>query len=102
MKRKGFRIELGEIEEALYRHPSVAETAVVAVSDSDATVRIAAFLVWNGAPPSTVALKTFCATTLPAYMSPDLFVFLDRLPRTSTDKVDVQALKSQVSHASVG
>jgi amino acid adenylation domain-containing protein len=102
VKRKGFRIELGEIEQALYRHPSVAETAVVAVSDSDATVRIAAFLVWNGAPPSTVTLKTFCATTLPAYMSPDLFVFLDHLPRTSTDKVDLRALKSQVSHASVG
>ena len=101
VKRRGFRIELGEIEQALYRHPSVAETAVVAVSDSDATVRIAAFLVWNGAAPSTVALKTFCATTVPAYMSPDLFVFLDRLPRTSTDKVDIQALKNQVLHASV-
>ena len=102
VKRRGFRIELGEVEQALYRHPSVAETAVVAVADSDATVRIAAFVVCNGAPPSTVALKTFCATALPAYMSPDLFVFLDRLPRTPTDKVDLRALKNQVSHASAG
>ena len=37
-----------------------------------------------------------------AYMSPDLFVFLDHLPRTSSDKVDLRALKSRVSHASVG
>ena len=102
VKRRGFRIELGEIEQALYRHPSVAEAAVVAVSEPDGTVRIAAFLAWNGPPPSTVAIKTFCGTKLPAYMSPDVFVFLDRLPRTSTDKVDLQALKSQVQHAGVG
>jgi L-proline---[L-prolyl-carrier protein] ligase len=102
VKRRGYRIEVGEIEQALYRHPSVAEAAVVAVSDADSTVRIAAFLVWTGAAPSTVSLKTFCAKTLPAYMSPDWFVFLERLPRTSTGKVDVQALKSQVVHASAG
>ena len=102
VKRRGYRIEVGEIEQALYRHPSVAEAAVVAVSDADSTVRIAAFLVWTGAAPSTVFLKTFCAKTLPAYMSPDLFIFLERLPRTSTDKVDIQALKSQVVHASAG
>ena len=37
-------------------------------------------------------MKTFCAAQLPAYMSPDRFVFHDRLPRTSTDKVDYQTL----------
>ena len=70
---------------------------------TDATVKNRRRFSPAAAPaPSTVELKTFCAKTLPAYMSPDLFVFLDRLPRTSTDKVDVQALKSQVLHASVG
>ena len=37
-------------------------------------------------------MKMFCAQHLPAYMNPDLFVFLDSLPRTSTNKVDYQAL----------
>lgn len=101
VKRRGFRIELGEIEQVLYGHPSVAEAAAIAVSDPDGTVRIAAFLSWNGPPASTVALKTFCAAKLPAYMSPDFFILLDRLPRTPTDKVDLQALKSQVQHAGV-
>ncbi len=102
VKRRGFRIEIGEIERTLYLHPNVSEAAVVAVSDADAAVRLAAFLAWKGAAPSTVELKTFCARTLPAYMSPDVFFFVDRLPRTSTDKVDVRALKNQVLHASVG
>ena len=36
-------------------------------------------------------MKTFCAA-LPSYMNPDAFLFLEALPRTSTDKVDYQAL----------
>ena len=45
--------------------------------------------------PSIIELKTFCAQALPAYMSPDAFVVLDALPRTSTDKVDYQALRAR-------
>ena len=41
-------------------------------------------------------LKTFCATKVPAYMSPDRFVFRDRLPRTSSDKIDYQALLAEL------
>jgi hypothetical protein len=37
-------------------------------------------------------LKRFCHEHLPGYMSPDAFIFLPRLPRTSTAKVDYQAL----------
>ena len=42
---------------------------------------------------SLIELKTFCSKHLPLYMIPDLFVFHEALPRTSTDKVDYQALK---------
>ncbi len=31
----------------------------------------------------------------PPYMSPDVFIFMKDLPRTSTDKIDYQALKKQ-------
>ena len=37
-------------------------------------------------------MKSFCGARLPSYMSPDVFLFLDALPRTSTDKVDYQRL----------
>jgi acyl-coenzyme A synthetase/AMP-(fatty) acid ligase len=94
VKRRGYRIELGEIERALYLHPRLREVAVVSVPDADSGVRIVAFLSCReGAPPSIIELKTFCAGKLPVYMSPDRFIFEQRLPRTSTDKVDYQALK---------
>ena len=38
-------------------------------------------------------MKSFCAQHLPSYMSPDVFQFLDSLPRTSTDKIDYQGLR---------
>jgi amino acid adenylation domain-containing protein len=93
VKRRGYRIELGEIERGLYQHPDLREAATIAVPDSDSGVRILAYLVpQGGKKPSIIELKAFCAHALPGYMSPDVFRFLEFLPRTSTDKVDYQAL----------
>jgi acyl-coenzyme A synthetase/AMP-(fatty) acid ligase len=98
VKRRGYRIELGEIERALYLHPQVREAAVIATSDEDGGVRIVACLSCHNEPhPSIIEMKAFCASHLPAYMSPDRFVFLERLPRTSTDKVDYQTLRQEIA-----
>ncbi len=93
IKRRGYRIELGEIERGLYQHPLVGEAAVLAVPDESAGVRILAYLsTRSGERPSIIDLKTFCARALPSYMSPDAFLFLEALPRTSTNKIDYQGL----------
>jgi L-proline---[L-prolyl-carrier protein] ligase len=103
VKRRGYRIELGEIERALYRHDQVREAAVIAVPDDAAGVRVIANLTLHGGPrPSIIDLKTFCARHLPAYMSPDAFVFHDALPRTSTDKVDYQTLREAAAPTTAG
>ncbi len=99
VKRRGYRIELAEIERGLYQHPRVREAAVVSVPDPSSGVRILAFIVpQEGDRPSIIEMKTFCGQVLVAYMNPDRFIFLDALPRTSTNKVDYQALiRSQES-----
>jgi amino acid adenylation domain-containing protein len=100
VKRRGHRIELGEIEAALQRHPELREAAVVALEDGEAGVTIRAHVSGrHDAQLSIVALKRWCAGALPASMSPDLFVFHDALPRTSTDKVDYQALRKHGTKA---
>jgi amino acid adenylation domain-containing protein len=95
VKKRGYRVELGEIEAGLYRHPAVREAAVIALSDDDNGVRVKAFLSCKEAyhRPSLIELKRFCAENLPLYMIPDLFVFHETLPKTSTDKIDYQKLK---------
>jgi amino acid adenylation domain-containing protein len=93
VKRRGYRIELGDIENCLYQHPSIGEAAAVALANPESGVRITAFLSAVGpAQPSIIELKRFCHEHLPGYMSPDAFIFLPQLPRTSTAKVDYQAL----------
>jgi amino acid adenylation domain-containing protein len=93
IKRRGYRVELGEIEAGLAAHPAVCEVAVVAVRAEGAEVRVDAYLgVRDGRRPSLIELKQFCVDRLPRYMVPDRFHFVEALPRTSTDKVDYQAI----------
>ena len=96
VKRHGYRVELGEIEAGLATHPAVKEVAVVALPDQSAGVRIKAYLSLKGEQrPSVIELKQFCTGRLPRYMVPDVFGFLPALPRTSTDKINYQALLAQ-------
>lgn len=96
VKRRGYRVELGEIEAGLAKHPQLREVAVVANPGPDGGVRIKAFVApGDGGRPSIIQLKQFCMDVLPRYMAPDVFTFLDALPRTSTDKIDYQTLKAQ-------
>lgn len=92
VKRRGYRVELGEIEAALYRHSEIREAAAVAQQTERGVIVWAHLAAQDGPRPSLVDLKQFCAKHLPSYMNPDRFVFHERLPRTSTDKVDYQAL----------
>jgi len=95
IKKRGYRVELGEIEAGLYKHPAVKEAAVIALADDANGVRVKAFLSFrDGQRPSMIALKGFCSENLPAYMAPDLFAILETLPKTSTDKIDYQRLKT--------
>ena len=95
VKKRGYRVELGEIEAGLYKHPDVKEAAVIAISNEENGVQIKAFLSFkDGQNASRIELKRFCAENLPTYMIPDFFSFLDSLPKTSTDKIDYQKLKT--------
>lgn len=95
VKKRGYRVELGEIEAGLYRNPDVNEAAVIALSSEENGVQIKAFLSFHyGKTPSRIELKRFCAENLPNYMIPDFFTFLESLPKTSTNKIDYQMLKT--------
>jgi amino acid adenylation domain-containing protein len=95
VKLRGFRIEPGEIESALVRHPDVA-AAVVAVEGEDSDRHLVAYLVH--ASEGTISpseLRVFLKSTLPDFMVPDAFVWLDKLPLTPSGKIDRAALGSK-------
>jgi amino acid adenylation domain-containing protein len=95
IKKRGFRVELGEIEVCLYRHPGIREAAVVALADDSVGMSVHAHIVSKeGKPLSLIDMKTFCSKHIPIYMIPDRFSFHSSLPKTSTDKIDYQTLKT--------
>ncbi|MBL6430588.1 MAG: hypothetical protein HPM95_02730 [Alphaproteobacteria bacterium] len=95
MKIRGYRINLREVEEAVLKHPEVAAVAVVDRVADDATRYLAAVVeTTEGAELSLRALKRHLSESLPAYMAPETLEIVTELPKTSTGKVDRQALKA--------
>ncbi|HVT15951.1 MAG TPA: non-ribosomal peptide synthase/polyketide synthase [Thermoanaerobaculia bacterium] len=103
VKVRGQRIEPAEVESALAHHPAVLQAAVGAYGDSAASRRLVAWVVFRSpAPPPTAGeLRRFLAATLPEPMVPSAWVRLDRLPLTSTGKVDRRALSRLELHGSL-
>jgi acyl-coenzyme A synthetase/AMP-(fatty) acid ligase len=94
VKRRGCRIELGEIEATLLRNGEIQDVAVVAAPDTEHGVHITAFVSCRPRGSlSMAALRSISLRSLPRYMVPDRFVFVDDVPRTSTNKVDYEELK---------
>ncbi|NOZ55919.1 MAG: amino acid adenylation domain-containing protein, partial [Calditrichaeota bacterium] len=92
VKVRGFRIELGEIESVLRQHPDLKEAAVV-LREHEATGKfLAAYVVPASDSLDKEALRDYLRQRLPDYMVPRVFVQLERLPRTSSGKVNRRAL----------
>ncbi|HVS00288.1 MAG TPA: amino acid adenylation domain-containing protein, partial [Thermoanaerobaculia bacterium] len=88
VKVRGFRIELGDIEAHLARHPAV-QAAVAMVHEG----RLVAYLVPASQPvPGMDEIRRFLAASLPEYMLPAAWVWLEALPLTPNGKVDRKAL----------
>jgi L-proline---[L-prolyl-carrier protein] ligase len=93
IKTRGYRVELGEVEAAVYSHPAVREACLVAVPDEHLGHALLAYVaVSDGAELSAIALKRHISERLPRYMVPAEVRFEPSLPRTSTGKIDRQAL----------
>ncbi|HYT32145.1 MAG TPA: non-ribosomal peptide synthetase, partial [Thermoanaerobaculia bacterium] len=93
VKIRGYRIEIGEIEQALTRHPEILACAVAAREEKPGDKRLVGYVVSRtGSSPSVMELRGYLKSTLPDYMVPSTFVFLDALPLTPNGKLDRRAL----------
>ncbi len=93
VKKNGFRVELGEIENCLQLHNSVVDAASLAIYDKEYACQIIAVVHTLDHKEDTSDLRLWCQQRLPYYMIPDQFSFVEKVPKTSTDKTDYQTLK---------
>ncbi|HVX39487.1 MAG TPA: AMP-binding protein [Gemmatimonadaceae bacterium] len=96
IKTLGHRVSPDEVTDALYASGEVAEAVVMAEPDGMRGEQIVAVVTL--VPDGSVArLRAFCKTELPRYMQPARYQVEDALPRVSTGKYDVDAIRAQVA-----
>ncbi len=107
IKIRGYTVEISEIERTLLTHPGIKEAGVVAWDREPGEKYLIAYVVSRGSTTLPVDnLRGFLRATLPDYMIPSAFVFLESLPLTN-GKLDRTALpmpnhkRPDLSHAYV-
>ncbi|POX36952.1 non-ribosomal peptide synthetase, partial [Streptomyces sp. Ru73] len=90
VKIRGFRIEIGEIENTLLRMDGVRDGAVVVAERADRSKHLVAF--YSGRELDVTELRRGLGASLPAYMVPAAFHWLESLPLTANSKIDRKAL----------
>src|SRR5690606_11398447 len=119
VKIRGFRIELGEIESVLMSHGDASQAIVIAREDEPENKKLVAYVVPQSEIVSTLSTESSCvssdgkafsvltgeglsalteslrnhlACSLPDYMVPSFFVYIDKVPLTPNGKTDHKAL----------
>jgi acyl-CoA synthetase (AMP-forming)/AMP-acid ligase II len=91
--RAGANIYPAEIEGVLLRHPHVAEAYVVGLEHAILGEKVGACVVRRtGADLSDAELLRHCRESLSPYKCPEVFRFVDAVPKTSRGKVSRAAL----------
>lgn len=96
VKIRGNRIELGEVEAALVEDQAVSAAAVALAGTAD-DPRLAAYVVGAGPDLDVGALHGRLGRRLPSSMMPTFWTVLDRMPLTSSGKIDRRALPAAES-----
>ncbi|MES2390948.1 MAG: amino acid adenylation domain-containing protein [Acidobacteriota bacterium] len=92
IKLRGYRVELGEIEAALKELPGVAQAVVVAHEDAAGDKRLAGYLIASGKPLQAPELRARLRLSLPNYMVPSTFRYMEQFPLTPNGKIDRKQL----------
>jgi fatty-acyl-CoA synthase len=102
IKSGGEWISSVELENQLMAHPAVAEAAVIGVPDPRWDERPLACIVLKDAASATPdELSAFLAERVPRLWLPERWSLIDKIPKTSVDKFDKEALRDRYAGGSL-
>lgn len=96
IRRRGENISSFEVEQEIFSHPDVMECAAVAVASDATEDDILACIVRH--PDSALSapeILTYLRKRLPYFMVPRYLRFMESLPKTPTEKIQKQALRTE-------
>lgn len=99
IKMHGYRIELGDIEENLMKIQGIEGAAVLPKYDEGKIRHLVAFVkapTLEGGFKTSKCLKGMLKESLPSYMVPKQFIYLDELPITGNGKLDRKRLEELI------
>ncbi|MBI6547458.1 amino acid adenylation domain-containing protein [Xenorhabdus lircayensis] len=88
IKLRGLRLELGEIEHHLLNYPVITEAVVCVVEDDEQEQWLVAAIVAGEEELNQQDIRQFLSVQVPAYMLPMRYWQAQRLPRSSSGKLD--------------
>lgn len=91
IKIRGLRIEIAEIEICLLEHPEIKEAIVTVREDNPGKKHLCAYLT-GATRPKNEELRSHILKSLPSYMVPASFTWLDAIPLTPNGKTDRRTL----------
>jgi fatty-acyl-CoA synthase len=98
----GENVYPAEVEDVLYRHPAIAEVAVIGRADSQwGEVPVAVVVTRSGQSLSLDDLRAFCQGKLARYKIPKAVEFVEALPRNAAGKVLKRTLRDQFGRDAV-
>jgi long-chain acyl-CoA synthetase len=88
INRGGEKIYSIEVEDVLKRHSEIIEAAVVAIPDPIFGERVKAIIVSNTLMDTDQdSIRQYCSQLLAKFKIPEVYEFLDELPKTASGKV---------------
>ena len=92
----GYNVYPVEVEDVLFRHPKVADAAVIGVPDPYQGESVLAVIVLRpGEKPSEDEMIQFARERIAAFKAPKSVVFVDSLPKNRTGKILKRVLRDQ-------
>ena len=90
IKHMGHRIELGEIENAISQHANITRACCIFADN-----KITAFYI--GKETDKKEIVTLLKSSLPVYMVPSEFLYIEEFPLTKNGKIDKKALMEKLN-----
>ncbi|KAI2791838.1 hypothetical protein POX_c04717 [Penicillium oxalicum] len=102
IKIRGLRVDLSEVEHAINSADCARRSAIVLPEAGEGDVEMVAFVETTANYQSRLVddMHDHLSETLPTYMIPSVFIPMEKLPLTTSGKLDRQRLRSDLSRMS--